>query len=70
MPDDPSYTRDPLLRSFGRVMHSHREAANLSRPQLADELGCGATWIEKLETGRKPPPKPPPTTATSASARP
>ncbi|WP_158587897.1 helix-turn-helix domain-containing protein [Actinomadura logoneensis] len=55
MADDPSYTRDPLLRSFGRVMRSHREAAGLSRPQLADELGCGATWIEKLETGRKPP---------------
>ncbi|MEV4256147.1 helix-turn-helix transcriptional regulator [Spirillospora sp. NPDC049652] len=55
MPDDPSYTRDPLLRSFGRVMRSHREAAGLSRPQLAEELGCGTTWIEKLETGRKPP---------------
>lgn len=55
MADDPSYTRDPLLRSFGRVMRSHREAAGLSRPQLAGELGCGTTWIEKLETGRKPP---------------
>ncbi|MEV5574760.1 helix-turn-helix transcriptional regulator [Spirillospora sp. NPDC052269] len=36
-------------------MRSHREAAGLSRPQLAGELGCGTTWIEKLETGRKPP---------------
>lgn len=55
MADDPGYTRDPLLRSFGRVMRSHREAAGLSRPQLADQLGCGTTWIEKLEMGRKPP---------------
>ncbi|MGH3389879.1 MAG: helix-turn-helix domain-containing protein [Actinomadura sp.] len=53
--DDGGYTRDPLLRNFGAVLRAHREAAGLSRPQLAEALGCKSGWIEKLETAQKPP---------------
>ncbi|GAA4241489.1 helix-turn-helix transcriptional regulator [Actinomadura meridiana] len=53
--DDCGYTRDPLIRNFGAVLRAHREAAGLSRPQLADALGCKPGWIEKLETAQKPP---------------
>lgn len=53
--DDGGYTRDPLIRNFGAVLRAHREAAGLSRPQLADALGCKPGWIEKLETAQKPP---------------
>lgn len=55
MTQESCFTRDPLLRTFGAVLRSHREGAGLSRPQLAEALGCGAGWIEKLETAQKPP---------------
>ncbi|MFC5745207.1 helix-turn-helix domain-containing protein [Actinomadura rugatobispora] len=48
------FTRDPLIRAFGAVLRAHREAAGLSRPQLAESLGCKPGWIEKMETGTKP----------------
>lgn len=48
-------TRDPLIRTFGAVLRAHREAAGLSRPQLAEALGCTYQWIEKLETAQRPP---------------
>ncbi|MCD0448136.1 helix-turn-helix domain-containing protein [Actinocorallia sp. API 0066] len=51
-------TRDPLLRTFGRVLRLHREAAGLTRPQLAAALGCGYQWIEKLETAQRAPSEP------------
>lgn len=54
MTQDDGYTRDPLIRTFGAVLRSHREAAGLSRPQLAEALGCKPGWIEKLETAQKP----------------
>ncbi|QXJ22120.1 helix-turn-helix domain-containing protein [Actinomadura graeca] len=49
-----AYTRDPLVRTFGTVLRGYREAAGLSRPQLAEALGCTYAWIEKMETGTKP----------------
>lgn len=55
MTQESCFTRDPLLRTFGAVLRSHREGAGLSRPHLAEALGCGAGWIEKLETAQKPP---------------
>lgn len=56
MPKEQSdLTRDPLIRTFGAVLRSHRETAKLSRPQLAKALGCTPQWIEKLETGQRPP---------------
>jgi transcriptional regulator with XRE-family HTH domain len=55
MSDENGYTRDPLIRTFGAVLRAHREAAGLSRPQLAEALGCRPGWIEKLETAQKPP---------------
>ncbi|TYB48434.1 helix-turn-helix domain-containing protein [Actinomadura chibensis] len=48
------HTRDPLIQTFGVVLRGYREAAGLSRPQLADALGCTPAWIEKMETGTKP----------------
>jgi transcriptional regulator with XRE-family HTH domain len=48
-------TRDPLIRAFGAVLRAHRDAAGLSRPRLAEALGCTYQWIEKLETGQRPP---------------
>ncbi len=48
-------TRDPLIRTFGAVLRAHREAAGLSRPQLAEALGCTYQWIEKLETAQRAP---------------
>jgi transcriptional regulator with XRE-family HTH domain len=53
--DNGGYTRDPLIRTFGAVLRAYREAAGLSRPQLAEALGCRPGWIEKLETAQKPP---------------
>ena len=53
--DGSGYTRDPLIRTFGAVLRAHREAAGLSRPQLAEALGCNPGWIEKLETAQRPP---------------
>lgn len=47
--------RDPLIRAFAAVLRSHRDAAGLSRPQLAKALGCTYQWIEKLETGQRAP---------------
>ncbi|MFA1551705.1 helix-turn-helix domain-containing protein [Actinomadura chokoriensis] len=37
------------------MLRAYREAAGLSRPQLAQALGCQPGWIEKLETAQKPP---------------
>jgi transcriptional regulator with XRE-family HTH domain len=55
MPEDQGdYTRDPLIRAFGVLLRRYREAAGLSRRQLAEALGCGYQWIEKMETGKKP----------------
>lgn len=48
------HTRDPLIRAFGAVLRSYREAAGLSRHQVAEALGCTDGWIEKMETGTKP----------------
>lgn len=52
--ESSAYTRDPLIRIFGTVLRGYREVAGLSRPQLADALGCTYAWIEKMETGTKP----------------
>jgi transcriptional regulator with XRE-family HTH domain len=52
---DDHLMRDPLVRAFGMVLRSCRNARGLSRPQLAEALGCSPQWIEKLETAQKPP---------------
>jgi transcriptional regulator with XRE-family HTH domain len=54
MSGDEEFTRDPLVRATGEVIRAHREAAGLSRPELAQALGCTPQWIEALEAGRKP----------------
>lgn len=51
----PALSRDPLLRAFGALLSAHREAADLSRLQLAEALGCTPQWIGKVENGDKPP---------------
>ncbi|SEG90742.1 Helix-turn-helix domain-containing protein [Thermomonospora echinospora] len=55
MPHRDTYTRDPLIRTFGAFLRSLRESRRLTRQQLADALGCGPEWIEKLETAQRPP---------------
>ncbi|POM24052.1 hypothetical protein BTM25_26790 [Actinomadura rubteroloni] len=54
MSGDDEFTRDPLVRAAGEVIRAHREAAGLSRIELAQTLGCTPQWIEALEAGRKP----------------
>ncbi|MBC6465980.1 transcriptional regulator [Actinomadura alba] len=55
MPQDQGdFTPDPLIRAFGALLRRYREAAGLSRRQLAEALGCSYQWIEKMETGKKP----------------
>ncbi|MDX6745087.1 helix-turn-helix transcriptional regulator [Actinocorallia sp. A-T 12471] len=54
MASDKDLTRDPLIRAFSKLLRAYREDADLTRPQLADALGCSYQWIEKLERGAKP----------------
>jgi transcriptional regulator with XRE-family HTH domain len=49
------FTRDPLIRAFGAVLRAYREAAELSRTQLGDALGCTGQWISMVEHAEKPP---------------
>ncbi|MEU8797213.1 helix-turn-helix transcriptional regulator [Spirillospora sp. NPDC048819] len=65
--EQDGYTRDPLLRTFGAVLRAHREAAGLSRPQLAQALGCQASWIENWRPRRSHRPSRRPTTWTCSS---
>lgn len=53
--DSGDYVHDPLIRAFATLLRNHREAAGLSRSQLAEALGCSPQWIEKLEMMRKAP---------------
>jgi transcriptional regulator with XRE-family HTH domain len=47
--------RDALIRYFGRELRAEREAAGLSQPQLAAELGYTHQWIGKVERGESAP---------------
>jgi transcriptional regulator with XRE-family HTH domain len=47
--------RDALIRYFGRELRAAREAAGLSQPQLAAELGYTHQWIGKVERGESAP---------------
>ncbi|MGH3390559.1 MAG: Scr1 family TA system antitoxin-like transcriptional regulator [Actinomadura sp.] len=50
----PEHTRDPLIRAFGAILRTYRDAKKLSRAQLAEAVGCTEGWIEKMENGTKP----------------
>lgn len=54
MPPQDTYTRDPLIRAYGAFLRALRDARELTRQDLADALGCGKEWIEKLETAQRP----------------
>jgi transcriptional regulator with XRE-family HTH domain len=56
--DRSDYSHDPLVRAFATLLRRHREAAGLSRTQLAEALGCSPQWIEKLERMKKAPSEP------------
>jgi transcriptional regulator with XRE-family HTH domain len=56
--DRGDLSHDPLIRAFATLLRAHREAAGLSRTQLADALGCSPQWIEKLEMLKKSPSEP------------
>jgi transcriptional regulator with XRE-family HTH domain len=44
-----------LVDFFGAELRKYRTDAGLSQPQLAESLGCTATWIGKIETGESCP---------------
>jgi transcriptional regulator with XRE-family HTH domain len=44
-----------LVDFFGAELRKMRTDAGLSQPQLAEALGCTATWIGKIELGECPP---------------
>lgn len=48
-------TRDPLLRAFGKLVRRHREARELTRQQVADQMSYSFQWLEKLERGDRAP---------------
>ena len=47
--------RDPLMGLFARISRGYRDHHKLSRPKLAEALGCSPQWIEKLESGNQKP---------------
>ncbi|REE96342.1 helix-turn-helix domain-containing protein [Thermomonospora umbrina] len=49
------FTRDPLIRAFATLMRALREERGLSRTHLAEVLGFGPKWIEKVERCESPP---------------
>lgn len=55
MNDQADYSHDPFVRAFATLLRNHRDAAGLSRTQLAEALGCSPKWIEKLESMKKSP---------------
>jgi transcriptional regulator with XRE-family HTH domain len=53
--NDTDLARDPLIELFARLLRAYRDHLNLSRPKLAEALGCSPQWIEKLESGNQKP---------------
>jgi transcriptional regulator with XRE-family HTH domain len=45
---DPGTPQSPA-EYFGAELRAYREAAGLSRPQLAEKLGCTGQWIGQIE---------------------
>jgi transcriptional regulator with XRE-family HTH domain len=53
-PRDPGVPQSPT-EYFGTELRAYREAAGLSRPQLAEQLGYTPQWIGQIEAGRSTP---------------
>ncbi|KAB2348483.1 helix-turn-helix domain-containing protein [Actinomadura rudentiformis] len=53
--DGGGLARDPLIELFARLLRGYRDHRKLSRPKLAEALGCSPQWIEKLESGGQKP---------------
>ncbi|MFD0684741.1 helix-turn-helix domain-containing protein [Actinomadura fibrosa] len=53
-PRDPGVPTSPT-EYFGTELRAYREAAGMSRPQLADKLGYTPQWIGQLEAGKSSP---------------
>ncbi|MEU8801759.1 helix-turn-helix transcriptional regulator [Spirillospora sp. NPDC048819] len=50
-PRDPDVPSSPV-EYFGVELRAYREAAGMSRPQLAEKLGYTPQWIGQLESGK------------------
>lgn len=44
-----------ILKHFGEILRSKREAQKISQEELAFQIGSHATHISRLENGRKKP---------------
>ncbi|MFD0850786.1 helix-turn-helix domain-containing protein [Actinomadura adrarensis] len=53
-PRDPGVPQSPA-DYFGAELRAYREAAELSRPQLAERLGYSPQWIGQIEQGTSAP---------------
>ncbi|MFG2003687.1 Scr1 family TA system antitoxin-like transcriptional regulator [Spirillospora sp. NPDC048911] len=53
-PRDPGVPQSPT-EYFGTELRAYREAAGLSRPQLAEQLGYTPQWIGQVEAGKSTP---------------
>ncbi|MEU8122484.1 helix-turn-helix transcriptional regulator [Spirillospora sp. NPDC049024] len=53
-PRDPGVPSSPV-EYFGTELRAFREAAGLSRPQLAEKLGYTPQWIGQVESGKNGP---------------
>ncbi|KAB2340405.1 helix-turn-helix domain-containing protein [Actinomadura rudentiformis] len=53
-PRDPGVPQSPT-EYFGTELRAYREAAGLTRPQLAEQLGYTPQWIGQIEAGRSTP---------------
>ncbi|HEY7487612.1 MAG TPA: helix-turn-helix transcriptional regulator, partial [Streptosporangiaceae bacterium] len=47
-PRDPGTPQSPA-EYFGAELRAYRETAGLSRPQLAEKLGCTGQWVGQIE---------------------
>jgi transcriptional regulator with XRE-family HTH domain len=47
-PRDPGTPQSPA-EYFGAELRAYRQAAGLSRPQLAEKLGCTGQWVGQIE---------------------
>jgi transcriptional regulator with XRE-family HTH domain len=47
-PRDPGTPQSPA-EYFGAELRAYRETASLSRPQLAEKLGCTGQWVGQIE---------------------
>lgn len=48
-----SRTPATTLETIGQKIRARRESLGLTQPQLAESLGHGQPWLQKIESGAK-----------------